>query len=174
MSFQDIAIYNISPGCCCAFSSKIKQAFLKLYSYDLPHDWKLAVIAALNDGLYYLDKVTTMYRLHNRNTIGLGHESDYSKRIQLLLNGLNEKKAMVNVIGKIKMSPNVQELRYERKIIKLFYRRVSLMKSKKILKYGFPLLVRSLKFGKLYESILLDFVTICKENHRYLRLIRKR
>lgn len=164
MNFEDVAIYNISPGCTCAFSSKIKNDLLKK-DYLMPHDLQIMNIAALKDGLFYYDIITTKYRIYSNNTIGLGHQTDYEKRLKLVQNGLKEKEEIKRLIGNIDNSKK-QEIRTINKIIHAFELRKKMMETQNILKYGFITLINSLGLNKLYESVIMDIITIVKKQIR--------
>lgn len=164
MNFKDVAIFNISPGCTCAFSSSIKMQLLE-YDYKLPHDLQIVNIAALKNGLYYLDIVTTKYRIYSNNTIGLGHQSIYDKRLELARNGLKEKEEIKKILENIDCN-NVEAQKLINKIIREFRLREKLMENKNILKYGFLALFNSLGLNKLYESVLMDIATIIIKKDR--------
>ena len=159
MSIRDIGVYNISPGCTCAFNSKIKEKLIK-ENYDLPHDWQITSIGALMNGLYYLDIVTTKYRIHSNNTIGLGHKDDYSTRLKLSKKALTEKKELKRLFNTFGL--NNKDRKYINRVVEIFYLREKLMNSKNILKYGINILIKSIGLGKLYESVGFDILSIIK------------
>ena len=164
MFFKDVAIYNISPGCTCAFKKEIKKELLKK-NYDIPHDWQIELIGVLRNGLYYLDVVTTKYRIHSKNTIGLGHQTEYDKRLKLCINGLKEKEEIKSLINTNKYVKS-DYIKYINKVIKVFKLRVKLMQTKNIIKYGTKALVYSIGMGRLYESVGIDIISIIKDNKR--------
>lgn len=159
MNFKDVAVYNISPGCTCAFSSKIKKELLE-NNYQIPHDLQIMIIAALKKGLYYLDKVTTKYRIYNNNTIGLTHESNYEKRLKLVKGNFKEKKELAKLTKKMDCTSNEEKL--INKIVNTFKLREELLKTKKMFKYGLKALIGSIGLNKLYESVMMDLLTILK------------
>jgi glycosyltransferase involved in cell wall biosynthesis len=65
---------NMFPGCSMAFSSKIKQLYLDEAGCMLCHDYLINLLAALKNGLYYLNTPLTKYRIHSRNAIGISGE----------------------------------------------------------------------------------------------------
>lgn len=157
MSLEDVAIYNIAPGCTCALSSKLRDEYVLSKDTQLPHDWAMALMAAYMDGLYYLDVVTTKYRLYCENTIGLGHEGKYSKRLEIVEKNSLEKQAMLRIIERLNADGKVIE--YFQSISKIFNKRVEYLKTKNLFKLLF-LSVVSIPFGTLYESIIYDCLSM--------------
>lgn len=159
MNFKDVAVYNISPGCTCAFSSKIKDKIIQK-NYQIPHDWQIILTGALMNGLYYYDIVTTKYRIHSNNTIGLGHKRDFKQRADTCKKDLIQKREMEKML--IDLKANKKDIKYINKIIKAFEDRNKLMKTKNIFKYGIKALVDSLGIKGLYQTIGLDILVIIK------------
>ncbi len=159
MTFKDVATFNISPGCTCAFKSDIKKELLE-YDSCLPHDLQIMIISALNDGLFYLDKVTTKYRIYSNNTIGLGHQTDIHKRIKNVEDNYNQKQDIKTIIEKYGYSKKDNHL--IDRIIFVFKNRIKLMKTRKIIRHGINTLVLSIGLNKMYESIVVDIYTILK------------
>lgn len=165
MTFRDCAVYNIAPGCTCAFRNGICMEFLETED-ALPHDWKINLIAACRGGLFYLDVPTTKYRLYPGNTYGLGHQSMYEKRIRLCKSALEEKKAILKLVQRYPEG-NRDNIRYACRVERLFEKRYVFIQSGKVLRSGLPLLLRSMGTGHLYESIAMDIVSVLK--YRYKR-----
>lgn len=159
MSLYDVAIYNISPGCTCAISSKIKEEFLGRRC-ALPHDWTLTILAACHDGLYYLDKPTTKYRIYDKNTIGLGHESNYEKRKKDVHSNFLEKQAMMSLISDY-YDITSRKYKYCEKVTEVFTLRDQAMETGRIGK-SFSALIRSGGLGHLYESSAMDLITLIR------------
>ncbi len=65
---------NISPGCTLTFTKQIKNDYINAGNKEIPHDWELNIIAAINNGLYFYNKSFVKYRIHQNNTIGLDKE----------------------------------------------------------------------------------------------------
>lgn len=158
MSIYDVAVYNISPGCTCAFNSEIKGEFFK-FKGKLPHDWKINIIAACLDGLYYLDVKTTRYRIYDKNTIGLGHQSDIVKRKKIVKMDAEQKKEILKIVEAYKGLDCEYSL-YMKKIIAIFLERNELLDSRKIISKGIPTILHSTKKGHLLESVVFDIWTI--------------
>lgn len=59
---------NCVSGHACLFKKSLLKNALPL-SPNVPHDWWLAYIATLNNGIYYIDQELVKYRIHNNNTI---------------------------------------------------------------------------------------------------------
>lgn len=161
MTIKDIGVYNISPGCTCAITKGLRDEYIKTDTNVLPHDWKLNLIAECYDGLYYLDVVTTKYRIYTGNTIGLGHQSNYKKRSNQSLVDFNEKKEML-LLAKNYAGIKSKEYLFFTKLVSVLKKRVEMYKSEKLISIGFPLFIQSFYFGKLYESIVMDIAVIIK------------
>lgn len=78
ISFEYILRSNIAMGCTMAFRKEIKDIYIQMSSRIAAHDWELNTIAALCDGLYYLNEELLGYRLHSNNTTGI---DKFSKKI---------------------------------------------------------------------------------------------
>lgn len=162
MRLEDVLVYNISPGCTCAVQRKLIDLYLER-DYQLPHDWKLNVLAALNNGLYYLDVVTTYYRIYQDNTIGLGHESNYIKRNRIVRNNCLEKKEIVRLLEDY--HADSESIKEAKDICDIFRMRSNMLEQGKIFPDGIRCFLRSLKYGFLFESVLMDEKTILTKNH---------
>lgn len=68
---KEIAISNISPGCCIAFKKKVKDVYLKTSSFKLHHDYELNLISALYGEVCFFNRPLVKYRIHGNNAIGL-------------------------------------------------------------------------------------------------------
>lgn len=71
ISLSDLVISNITPGCAMAITKKLRDSFLETYDAKLPHDWYLNMIAAHENGCYFLNRPVIDYRIHANNTIGI-------------------------------------------------------------------------------------------------------
>lgn len=159
MQLQDVIVYNISPGCTCAISGKIKNEML-MNRCMLPHDWTLSILAACHGGLYYLDKPTTKYRIYDNNTIGLGHEGRYEKRRAIVENNYLEKEAMVKIIENNR-GTKCEDYKYCLNIKRIFGIRKTALEKRTLIPLVFAM-VLALGKGKLVESVLMDMITIIK------------
>ena len=160
LNIKDVAVYNVSPGCTCAVRKTIVDDYMKIPTDQLPHDWKLMMIAACRDGLYYLDRVTTYYRIYQDNTIGLGHQSNYDKRTETARVNAEEKKDLCRIVGYY-YGTRSKEVKYMRKIVRLFSARYDAIHSRKIGK-EILLIPRSLRADGLYETIGMDALTVLR------------
>lgn len=161
LHFKDIAIYNVSPGCTCAVKKELIDEYLIFKECkNLPHDWKLMTIAAALDGLYYLDVITTDYRLHDSNTIGLGHVNALEERTHVVEKNYFEKKDLAE-IASFYQNRNHVDTNYMNNVLSLFQnRKKALEKKDKLL--AIKNIVSSLPMNGLYESTIYDFLTILK------------
>ncbi len=66
-----ILIQCVSPGCTQAMRKELVEDMLKFEYSRFYHDVKVQLIAGLIDGLYYIDKALTKYRIHSNNTVGI-------------------------------------------------------------------------------------------------------
>lgn len=163
MGVKDISIYNISPGCTCAFSKKLMDYYFNIQTYAIPHDWKILFIAACLGGLYYLDIKTTYYRIYSSNTIGLQHVSNFSKRYEVAKKSYKEKLDMKKIL--FRLVGNNAYSQYINEIGELFRYRIIAFENKNV-SQCLLLLVKSMHFPKFYETILFDMIVILKEKHK--------
>ena len=63
-----------------AMRKEIKDLYLEHFTEELPHDWMLNVIAAMQKKCYYLNKALFYYRIHDNNTIGLNENLTLKKK----------------------------------------------------------------------------------------------
>lgn len=77
---EDLIFHNISQGCSMAMRKEIKDLYLEHFTEELPHDWMLNVIAAMQKKCYYLNKALFYYRIHDNNTIGLNENLTLKKK----------------------------------------------------------------------------------------------
>lgn len=156
MDLADVSIYNIAPGCTCAVRKSLVDTYLQ-EEHALPHDWKLNLLAACKGGLYYLDQVTTGYRVHGANTIGLGHQSAFEKRQKIVANNLTEKKEALRIVREY-LADDTDALRHFEDIEKIFEKRNDFMQQGKLTAW-LSAMVRSLGKGRLYESVMMDLIS---------------
>ena len=69
-NLSSVLNHNIGPGCTQAFRRELVNSFLN-FDYKLPHDYKISLLAALVDGLYFYNIPLVHYRMHNNNEIGV-------------------------------------------------------------------------------------------------------
>ena len=77
---EDVIFHNISQGCSMAIRKELKELYLKFYEDELPHDWMLNVIAAMQKKCYYINDPLFSYRIHDKNTIGLNDNMTLEKK----------------------------------------------------------------------------------------------
>lgn len=110
MKPEDLMAYNIAPGCTMALSQEIAGKYLDLASdLNLPHDWAISIIAALEDGLCYLDQPLMGYRQHGSNTLGLARRSEFDKRTDAAGMEADQKKDMVTLFRRMCAARNDQK-----------------------------------------------------------------
>ena len=76
VTLETVLMYNISPGCTCAFKKEVIDEYISTASLAMPHDWELNILSAKSDGLYYLDMPLMGYRQHGGNAIGLNTDRE--------------------------------------------------------------------------------------------------
>lgn len=69
-TFSYLLKHNISPGCTMVITKQLKNIFITNYDYSLPHDWYLNLLASVECGCAFYNKVLVKYRRHNNNVIG--------------------------------------------------------------------------------------------------------
>lgn len=78
---------NPAPGCTMAITVSLKNQYLELLEqnpdlYSLPHDWALAYLASLQQGLMLCRQPLTFYRQHESNAVGLSRAKGLEKRLK--------------------------------------------------------------------------------------------
>lgn len=170
LDIERLVSYNISPGCTLAFRSNLIEILGKLENddYDLVHDWKINVIAAGKQGLYFLNTPTTLYRLHSNNTIGLQKKMTINARIIEYTKLLAERKYLTKIIEYQCKNPKVFEGVQRTTLLKTIdinesiEDRITKLKNVSFIKYLFlPIKHKALR-GRMIESWLLDLYIILK------------
>ena len=82
ISFEQVIKQNTTPGCTSCYKKSVVEEYLQVTDSSLPHDWELNILAAKSDGLYYVDKALTKYRLHGSNAIGLEMNGNFSVKLK--------------------------------------------------------------------------------------------
>lgn len=72
ISFDRLIIGNIVQGCTYCFTREVKEAYLRVNSSHLIHDYQIMFVAALIGDAYFLDEKLIDYRLHTNNAVGFG------------------------------------------------------------------------------------------------------
>ena len=99
LTFEDLMGYNVSPGCTLALTRRLKDEYLSTpVDMNLPHDWAICAIAAIQNGLGYLDEELMGYRQHPGNTLGLTRRSDYESRLHASWQDYLQKEALLEIV----------------------------------------------------------------------------
>lgn len=100
---EDLIFHNASQGCAMALRKEIRDVYLKCFTNELPHDWVLNVVAAMNKTCYYLNSSMFFYRIHDKNTIGLNEGLTLNKKNSLTVRTHDAKQAVkvLSLIEKI-------------------------------------------------------------------------
>ncbi len=98
-----VLVYNISPGCTCAFRREVVDEYIKTSECIMPHDWELNIIAAKKGGLRYYNLPFIGYRQHGGNTIGITEEESFGPlqmrgTVDVRFNVLSMQKAQADLI----------------------------------------------------------------------------
>lgn len=166
-----VVAYNISPGCTCAFRSKIKDAFSRINeeNMSLVHDWKINLIAALMDGLYFLNTPTILYRLHNNNSLGMNRNITVSSRIQACRKSSIEREFMENITHElingnyiINLHKNKDVYNYLNKLYESQREREKALQKRNVLQSLYLLFKYNLFKNRVYESLFVDMLAILK------------
>lgn len=166
-----VVAYNISPGCTSAFRSSIKDAFCKVHNdkMALVHDWKINIIASALDGLYFVNIPTTLYRLHNNNSLGLTRDLTIESRAKACRNSALEREYMKNIIKKLIEEDYVLDYNksnklfsYTEKLQNCILKRQQALNNKSILQSIKLLFEFNLFKNRIYESLLVDVISIIR------------
>lgn len=135
MTFEDIAGYNISPGCTLALRSLVKEQYLSTPAdMNLPHDWAVCAIAAIQNGLGYLDVPLMGYRQHEHNTLGLSRRSAYTARLKAARQDYAQKEALLALTHQFNASSEVKWKMKE--IAQFFAQRAQALADRSIFQLG--------------------------------------
>lgn len=66
-----VLLQCVAPGCTQAIRKELTEALFNFDHYLLYHDAKINLIASAQDGLFYINKALTKYRIHSTNTVGI-------------------------------------------------------------------------------------------------------
>jgi glycosyltransferase involved in cell wall biosynthesis len=69
-SLNNLLIQNIVTGCTVMINEGLKNLVVDIPDDVIMHDWWLALIASLSDGVFHINEPTIMYRQHGSNSIG--------------------------------------------------------------------------------------------------------
>lgn len=69
VDLTEVLNHNVAPGCTQAIKNELVKDFLNC-KYATTHDYRLSLLASLNNALYYIDEPLIMYRIHGKNNIG--------------------------------------------------------------------------------------------------------
>ncbi|MBQ7707419.1 MAG: glycosyltransferase [Lachnospiraceae bacterium] len=166
ISLNDILAYNAAMGCTMAFTKDIKDLLVEhineIKTYNIPHDWMINIIAAMNNGLFMLNEPLIYYRLHDGNTIGLNRADTIGKRIADYEDIANQKMDMLKLLKETDRSVFFKEYDHMKLMVKSYYIRCEMLERKKLFGY-----LRSFKKFKLkevmdYKSMLYDLYLIAR------------
>ena len=73
--FKAVLHSNIGPGCATVVRKELKEKFVNFSKSLIAHDWELNLLAAKENGLYFLNEPLILYRIHSKNTLGLNSAS---------------------------------------------------------------------------------------------------
>lgn len=165
---KDVINYNISPGCTMAFKKEVKEIFVEknICSIEMPHDWKINIIAAYLNGLYFFNCQTIKYRLHENNTIGLNRSFSSSIRSKKCHEFAIEKgniKVLIQELNEI--YPEFEDLNYEiiadiSNLESFHYKRSKLIENNNLLKLCELVILNRKEFKRNFKNILVDIATI--------------
>lgn len=83
ISEEQMLLHNYFQGCAMMVRKDLVDRYLKSGQKRLAHDWMLALMASVEDGLGYYDQKLFDYRIHQSNTTGLPQAKKRSKILTL-------------------------------------------------------------------------------------------
>lgn len=170
INIDTVITYNISPGCTYAFTKDIRNQFEYLIdkNINLVHDWKISLIASVTDGLYFLNSTTTLYRLHESNSLGLSRSFKTYDRIIACQKSYKEREYMEDIIQYLINNNFIKKIDLARHTIsyinnlkKSFIFREEALKDKNLIKSLSAIYKYDLIKNRMYESIFVDAISIC-------------
>lgn len=128
--------YNISMGCTMAFRRALLEDFFRLEDLkQLPHDWKINLLAALKGGLYFWNITAIRYRIHKDNTSSIKMDDHLTGlyRISVYQKHLIYYKEFKEMLGKLSSDNHRLEKLCET-LIRYYEGRIDALKGRKPLK----------------------------------------
>lgn len=153
IEYRDVAAYNVCQGCTMLISRELASQYLvQNHLHHLPHDHALALLAALQQGLYYLDAPLIDYRLHDANTLGLARTTQLEKRTA---DALAQAAARQEAFALARQYGNRREQALACRAARLFSKRATALEHKSALRL-LALLPASLSFAGMSQTIGYD------------------
>lgn len=91
--FKMVLHSNIAPGCATVIRKELKEKFIQHSNSLIAHDWELNLLSASESGLFFLNDVFILYRIHSANTLGL--DSASKNRMGIAKEKLDAAKALL-------------------------------------------------------------------------------
>ena len=107
-----------------------------------------------------MDLPTTKYRIYSGNTIGLGHQLDFSKRSKIALLNKTEKENELAIVNK-NLGTNSIEYNFYAKLFEAYKSRNEYMTAWSFFKW-LNVFFQSLYFTGMYETVLMDLFSKIK------------
>ena len=90
-TFYSLAFTNCCQGCTIMINKKAKEEILSsLPANILWHDWWMALVISLVGSITYINEVMVLYRIHEKNTIGVPN------LLQRILNNLRRSEGLIS------------------------------------------------------------------------------
>ena len=80
VTFETLLTQNSFQGCALVVTKALNEKFQKNFTEDLFHDWLLNLFAAEVNGMYFINKPLFLYRIHEKNTIGINEQEHFSNK----------------------------------------------------------------------------------------------
>lgn len=155
VSFQDLAAYNIAPGCTAAVTKELADKYMS-FAGRLPHDWALYAIASLEDGMFYLDRPLVRYRQHDSNTLGLTRRSAWKLRSDTAFIDSSQKKALDTLASQYGADEKVTQ--YMKLVKEIYRKRAAALSRKNILSLA-ALMIQGRSIPFFYETLAADILS---------------
>lgn len=168
INLKEIVASNISPGCTTAIRPKILMKYIseKSVDYCFPHDWELNTIASVLDGLYFYNSVTTYYRIHENNTIGLKMVSDINTKVLVLKKVLKMRSDQLKISNELGLNVKndyISNLKFLVKAnLEITKKRIDYLEKGKVLDAIYGLYSQECKEASQFYSLLNDIVLLIK------------
>lgn len=166
ISCNEVSLFNISPGCTSAFRSSIKAYLIdtqEIAEIPLIHDWKINLIAAAQNGLYFLNKPTIQYRIHQSNTLGIGRSYEIANRIKDFEAFIQEKENILQVVCAVNNAASLQEdIDFINEIIQLYKLRIERLQKGSFFHYALLFFQYKTVRKRLFDSFLADLYILLK------------
>ena len=83
VTFDELLIQNGFQGCALCITKEMNQIFLNCFTDEIFHDWLINLLASERKGMYFYNHPLFLYRIHDKNTIGINESENLTETERL-------------------------------------------------------------------------------------------